>query len=81
MDGIIGDKTLQAAKQHTINTGDTGELVKWLQNRLNALGFQCGTADGIAGTKTMNAIKAWQKSKKLGQGYFGGSDWNALLCK
>lgn len=79
VDGILGDKTLAAARAHSIDTGDRGELVKWLQGRLNALGHNCGAVDGIAGSKTMAAIKAWQKAHKLGQGYFGGSDWNILL--
>lgn len=30
-----------------------------LQNALNALGYDCGTADGKAGTKTINGIEAF----------------------
>ncbi len=36
-----------------------GEAIKKLQEALNALGYDCGTADGIAGDKTITAIKAF----------------------
>lgn len=79
VDGILGNKTLSAAKKYTVESGDTGNLIKWVQNRLNQLGFNCGVADGIAGLNTMNAIYRWQKSNRLGVGYLGGSDWDILL--
>lgn len=79
VDGILGEKTLTAAKAHIVNNGTRNELVRWLQSRLTSLGYDCGGADGICGAKTMTAIAKWQKANKLGQGYFGGSDWNALL--
>lgn len=79
VDGILGDKTLTAARKCIIEKGDRNEVVKWLQNRLNALGYSCGAADGIAGDKTMNAIHKWQSANGVGVGYFGGSDWIVLL--
>lgn len=79
VDGIVGPNTLKAAKKYIIEKGDKGELTKWLQKRLNSEGFNCGTPDGVAGEKTMAAINAWQKAKKLGIGYLGGSDWDILL--
>lgn len=79
VDGIVGNKTLTAAKRYSIENGDKGNLIKWVQNRLNQLGFDCGAADGIVGNKTMSAIYAWQKSNGLGQGTLYGSDWDVLL--
>ena len=79
VDGILGNKTLTAARKCIVDKGSRGEVVKWLQNRLNALGFNCGAADGIAGDKTMNAIHKWQSANSVGVGYFGGSDWNIML--
>ena len=35
-------------------------VVARVQEALNALGYECGKADGIAGNKTLNAIKAWE---------------------
>lgn len=36
-----------------------GNDIKALQAALNGLGYDCGTADGKAGTKTMAGIKAF----------------------
>ena len=79
VDGIIGPKTLNAVKQYTVESSDRGNLISWVQTRLNKLGFYKGGIDGVAGVKTMEAIYAWQKAHGLGQGYLGGSDWNVLL--
>lgn len=79
VDGIAGEQTLAACKRYTIRSGDRGELTKWVQNRLNSLGFSCGAADGIAGTKTMAAIARFQEKNGLGIGYLGGEDWYYLI--
>ena len=79
VDGIAGVKTLTAVRKYTVQSGDCGNLIRWVQTRLNQIGYNCGIADGVAGTKTMNAIHSWQKDNNLGQGYLGGGDWNALL--
>ena len=79
VDGIAGPKTLAECYKYTINNGDSGELTRWVQQRLNALNFSCGQADGISGTMTMNAIHEFQRVNKLGQGYLGGTDWDLLV--
>lgn len=63
VDGIIGEKTLAALKKHNINKGEKGEFVKITQEILNKKGYNCGTADGIAGNKTIQAIcnAAWDR--------------------
>lgn len=81
VDGILGEKTLSAARRCVIDKGTKNAVVKWLQERLNTLGYPCGAADGIAGDKTMNAIYAWQRANGLGVGYFSGSDANVLLSQ
>lgn len=48
-----------------VQSGSRGEGVKWVQAQLNAKGFSCGDVDGICGTKTVAAIKAFQKAKGL----------------
>ena len=73
VDGIAGDKTFQACKKYTVRKGDTGNIIKWVQKRLGV------SADGIAGTQTMNAIYAFQKKNGLGVGYLGGDDWKYLI--
>ena len=42
-----------------------GEDIKVLQEALNKLGFNCGKVDGVYGTATQAAVKAYQKAKKL----------------
>ena len=79
VDGIVGNKTLSAVKKYTVELNDKGNLIKWVQDRLNQLGYNSGEADGIAGNKTMSAIHKWQEYNGLGVGYLGGGDWNVLL--
>lgn len=42
-----------------------GTDVETVQKRLNELGFNCGKADGIFGTKTKGAVQSFQRSVKL----------------
>ena len=44
-------------------TGYKNEI-KNLQVRLNYLGYNAGTADGVYGTKTVSAVTAFQKDQK-----------------
>lgn len=48
-----------------LKVGSTGTAVKTLQNNLNTLGYNCGIADGIFGTNTKNAVKAFQKNQNI----------------
>lgn len=63
VDGIIGANTIAAIKKHNVSKGDKGEFVKVVQELLNAKGYNCGTPDGVAGDKTIQAIcnVAWDK--------------------
>lgn len=79
VDGYAGPKTYEVCKKFTIEKGDNGPLTRWVQERLNAMGYNCGLADGKAGVNTMNGIKAFQKANGLGQGYLGGTDWYYLI--
>ncbi len=73
VDGIAGDKTFTACKKYTVVSGDTGNLIRWVQKRLGV------SADGYAGQQTMNAIYAFQRKNGLGVGYLGGDDWKYLI--
>lgn len=51
-----------------------------VQTLLNAMGFDCGAADGIFGDKTLAAVKAFQKARGLAvDGVVGRDTWTALL--
>ena len=47
-----------------INFADV-EIIKIVQEKLNAAGFDCGTPDGIAGSGTRAAIQSFRESKGL----------------
>ena len=49
----------------TLKIGSKGSEVTALQKKLISLGYLSGKADGIYGTKTAAAVKAYQKAKKL----------------
>lgn len=49
----------------TIRNGDKGKRVTLLQNALISVGTLTGKADGVFGKNTLNAVKKFQKSKKL----------------
>ncbi len=83
------NKTAQKADQgantvtvelNTLKNGSKGEQVKTVQRLFNAMGYDCGTVDGIFGTKTKNATISFQQANKLSSdGIIGAKTWNALL--
>lgn len=59
--------------------GCTGDAVKTLQDKLNALGYNSGSVDGIFGAKTYAAVTAFQKANSLGvDGIVGPLTWAKL---
>ena len=80
LDGIVGAKTLSACANVTLRRNSRNEAVRWLQNKLNSLGFDCGKADGIFGTKTENAVKRFQAKNGLAaDGIVGKNTWSKLI--
>jgi peptidoglycan hydrolase-like protein with peptidoglycan-binding domain len=66
---------------YVLHTGSRGTYVKDLQQRLNKLGYSCGTADGVFDSKTLKAVKAFQKAHHLTvDGEVGPKTWNALFA-
>lgn len=63
VDGIAGKETLSKTVTVSATINNKHAVVKPLQKWLNALGFDCGSVDGIIGKKTTNAICAYQKAK------------------
>lgn len=77
-DNIPGPITL--SKCPLLKRGSTGNVVRWLQERLNFLGFNCGSVDGIFGEKTRAAVTAFQSSRGLSaDGVVGQNTWRKLL--
>ena len=66
----------------TIKSGSTGAQVKSLQALLNGKAGTDLAVDGIAGAKTVAAIKSYQKAKGLAvDGIAGIKTWTAILTK
>lgn len=66
---------------NTLKNGKRGTQVKVLQFLLNELGYDCGEADGIFGSKTTAAVKAYQKAKGLTvDGICGRNTWTKILA-
>ncbi len=63
VDGIAGPETLRNTVTVSRYKNNRHAVVKAIQKRLNALGYNCGTADGIAGVKFEAAVKKYQKAK------------------
>ena len=57
-----------------------GDDVKAVQNKLNSLGYNCGTADGYYGNATRTAVISFQSAKGLtADGEVGPATWSALF--
>ena len=67
------------AKKSKTSSTATKEANKKLQNKLNELDYNCGTADGILGAKSKAAIKAFQKDKGLIVDGIAGTKTKAAL--
>jgi len=45
--------------------GSSGDEVREIQTRLKRWGYYTGTVDGVYGTKTLEAVKSFQRKNKL----------------
>lgn len=61
VDGIAGKETLSKTVTISRTKNNRHAAVLPLQKYLNLLGYDCGTADGIAGIKFHNAVIAFQR--------------------
>ncbi len=90
VDGIAGPQTRRALDGARWQLGDrilvhtpghlmTGDDVQTLQQRLLGLGFSCGRADGVFGSRTDAALRELQRGVGLrGDGVVGPSTLRAL---
>ncbi len=83
VDGIAGKETYNKCPTVSKFKNNKHAVVKPLQKYFNALGYMCGTPDGIAGTKFDNAAKAWAKANGcVADGEFtkNGKAWKKILA-
>ena len=77
IDGTVGQTTYNLlysdeVKANIIALGEQSDIVKKYQNRLIALGYLSGEADGNFGLSTQNAIRAFQsRNDQVVDGYLG----------
>jgi len=64
-----------------IGTGDSGDAVHDIQDRLSALGFSVGAdTPGVYGSGTEAAVRAFQQSRRIGaDGLVGRETWRTLV--
>ena len=62
---VTGTPAAENSVWKTLRSGDSGTEVKQLQENLIQMGYMSGTPDGKYGTKTVEAVKAFQKANKL----------------
>lgn len=78
--GTSTSSTSTKADITIIKYGSSGRPTKKLQILLNGLGYSCGTADGIAGSKTLAALRAFQYDNGLdADGIAGAKTWTKLI--
>lgn len=64
--GIAAFYSVQPAEETAVlKMGSSGSQVRTLQTKLNNWGYNCGTVDGIFGSKTVAAVKQFQKNNGL----------------
>lgn len=82
IDGIAGSETLSKTVTVSATINRRHVVVKALQQRLNALGFNCGAVDGIVGAKFTAAVKKYQQANKCvvdGEITAKATTWKKLL--
>ena len=57
----------RVAKADTTKEYTSRSAVRMVQQALNEEGYSCGTADGVAGTKTKNAVLSYEKEHGLAE--------------
>jgi peptidoglycan hydrolase-like protein with peptidoglycan-binding domain len=71
--------TFPVAGRPVLKLGSTGADVVALQQRLTALGYNPGRANGTFGASTRTAVMNFQKAKNLtADGVVGRATWAAL---
>ena len=77
--GCMCVSALAAYKSTTLQNGDKGEEVTRLQQALIDLGYLSGTADGVFGNKTENALRKFQRKNGLEVDGLAGEQTRSVL--
>lgn len=81
LEADTAEATSSVSATATLRKGDSGLQVKDLQEKLIAMGYDCGStgADGKFGANTLAAVKKFQQEKGLNaDGVVGSATWGKL---
>ncbi len=83
VDGLVGNDTwtflLNLPPYPLLREGARSSYVRFLQNLLQSKFIPTGNIDGIFGSQTLNAVRAFQQENNLTvDGLVGNNTWNAL---
>ena len=83
VDGLVGNDTwiflLNLPPYPLLREGARSSYVRFLQNLLQSKFIPTGNIDGIFGSQTLNAVRAFQQENNLiVDGLVGNNTWNAL---
>lgn len=83
VDGLVGKNTwtylLNLPPYPLLKEGSRSSYVTFLQNLLQSKFIPTGNIDGIFGSQTLNAVRAFQQENNLAvDGIVGNNTWNAL---
>jgi len=62
---VSSSTTTTTATDNTLRSGSKGSEVKELQQRLKELGYYTGSVDGVYGSGTIKAVRAFQERNRL----------------
>lgn len=84
VDGLVGNNTwtflLNLPPYPLLREGARSSYVRFLQNLLQSKFIPTGSIDGIFGSQTLNAVRAFQQENNLTvDGLVGNNTWNALI--
>lgn len=82
VDGIPGPKTLAATPTVSAKKNRRHAVVRYIQKYLNSIGYDCGAADGIAGSKFKIGTIKFQRANGCvadGEVTARGKTWKKLL--
>lgn len=65
VDGIVGEKTLEALGNHYVKKGERQELARAVQIALYCYGYDAKWTDGIFGDKTKECVQNFQRDHGL----------------
>ena len=71
----------RAYEDSTLYNGSRGEEVREIQQALIDLGYLNGSADGVFGNKTENAVRAFQKKNKMNVDGLAGAATRDLILR